>query len=273
MMLDRSLTASVLARLGLSANITPDEAGLTMVYRAWCEHIPFDNVLQRIARSSGRGVGEQPSPQGFFEDWLRWGVGNICWSGNEALRALLEALGFQTERALATILPSLYVSGSNHGTVLVHLDSKVVAVDVMFMTGQPVPLLPGEKQLLPRAEMRKDKWYIVWRTFSQPAGMFCRLDARGVEHARFLEREALTRGRASFHYEATLRIRRKRRVVGFARGFRFELAEDGTLLTEPLDYAGRMAFLRDVGIDAGVAAALPDDDELPDLKSLRAEPA
>ena len=84
-----------------------DLTGLRAVYAAWCEAVSFDNVLKLIHIGEGR-PGPLPgwTADDFFESWLACGAGGTCWAGNGALHDLLAALGFEVERAVATMLSS-----------------------------------------------------------------------------------------------------------------------------------------------------------------------
>ena len=47
--LDLAFRDAILERLGFSAAPLADLDGLQAVYRAWCEHVPFENVGKVIA--------------------------------------------------------------------------------------------------------------------------------------------------------------------------------------------------------------------------------
>src|SRR5688572_175456 len=99
-----SWLAPVLARLGVDRP-EPDLAGLRRVYAAWCQRVPFDNVLKLVHLAAGR-AGPLPgsTADDFFRSWLAHGAGGTCWAGNGALHDLLAALGFAATRATATML-------------------------------------------------------------------------------------------------------------------------------------------------------------------------
>ena len=89
---------------------------MKIVYAAWCRRVPFDNVLKRIHLASGN---PDPLPGDddtrFFESWLRFGTGGLCWAGNSALCSLLTALKFSAAWGLATMLVGPDPP-PNHGT-------------------------------------------------------------------------------------------------------------------------------------------------------------
>ncbi|MGZ8687562.1 MAG: arylamine N-acetyltransferase, partial [Gaiellaceae bacterium] len=98
----RATVVAVLDRLGTDRP-APGLAGLRSVYAAWCRAVPFDNALKLIhvaERRSGPLPGS--TADDFFDVWLEHGAGGTCWAGNNALHDLLEALGFDVARAIAT---------------------------------------------------------------------------------------------------------------------------------------------------------------------------
>jgi hypothetical protein len=52
-MLDDGLVDAVLERFGFADPPEPTFAGLEGVYGAWCEHVPFDNLVKRIHFAGG----------------------------------------------------------------------------------------------------------------------------------------------------------------------------------------------------------------------------
>ena len=94
--LPSGLVDAVLERLGLPGAPAADRAGLEQIYAAWCESVPFDNVLKRLwleEKWPGRLPGS--TPVDFFRDWIEYRTGGTCWAGNGALFGLLRELGFQ----------------------------------------------------------------------------------------------------------------------------------------------------------------------------------
>ena len=101
------------SRSSASSGPAPDLDGLRAVYAAWCGAVAFDNVLKLIHLADERS-GPLPgsTAESFFEAWLEHGTGGTCWSGNGALHDLLEALGFDVARAIATMLSSPEAPGA-----------------------------------------------------------------------------------------------------------------------------------------------------------------
>ena len=146
MALPSETVAAVLDRLGVE---TParDLDGLRTVYAAWCGEVPFDNTLKLIHLAEGRSWPlPGSSAESFFASWLEHGTGGTCWSGNGALHDLLEALGFDVARAIATMLSSPAAVGPNHGSVIVTVEGERWIVDASIPSGTPIRIpSPGQE--------------------------------------------------------------------------------------------------------------------------------
>ncbi len=46
--LPQAMAEQILQKLGFSAPPAPDEVGLSEIYRAWCQSVPFDNLRRRL---------------------------------------------------------------------------------------------------------------------------------------------------------------------------------------------------------------------------------
>ena len=126
--------AAVVQRFGIGTP-APDLDGLRTVYAAWCEAVPFDNVLKLIHCAEGRrGPLPGSTADDFFETWLEQGTGGTCWAGNGALHDLLEALGFDVTRVFATMMSAPDARGPNHGSVLVRADGERWLVDASILS-------------------------------------------------------------------------------------------------------------------------------------------
>src|SRR5215468_7443178 len=123
------LIEAVLVRLGLSRPAV-DLEGLRTVYGAWCGAVPFENTLKLI-----HVFEEIPGPlpgsttDDFLSSWLEHGTGGTCWAANGALHDVLAALGFEVERAIATMMPSPDVRSPNHGSVVVTVEGALWITD------------------------------------------------------------------------------------------------------------------------------------------------
>src|SRR5262249_49446497 len=136
------LVEAVLVRLGVERPAA-DLEGLRAVYGAWCGAVPFENTLKLI-----HVFEEVPGPlpgsttDDFFRSWLEHGTGRTGLAANGALHDMLAALGFEVERAIATMMPSPDVRGPNHGSVVVTLDGDRWITDASILSGEPIRIAP-----------------------------------------------------------------------------------------------------------------------------------
>ena len=274
-MLPPGVVDAVLLGLGLEGGVRADRAGLARLYAAWCERVPFDNVLKRLhlaERWPGRLPGS--SPADFFRDWMEYRTGGTCWAGGGALFALCRALGFEAERALATMMSSPDAVCPNHGTVIVRLDDARFAVDASILGGAPLRLPePGEGDerheggddataTMPRAALRDGRPVILWRTASAPDGFVCRIDRAGVSEDEWDALHQRTAAWSPFNVALSVRLQRHGRAVGYSGGRRFEIPAVGAPTYQ--DGADPRAFLVDeLGMDPLVVDRLPPDAPLP----------
>jgi len=264
------LVEQVLSRLGFSAAPEPSREGLYSLYAAWCQHVPFDNVRKLIhLRVAQAGPLPGDSAGDFFEAWLRHGVGGTCWAGNGALQALLRVLGFNAERALATMLVAPNVP-PNHGSVVVRSEQQRYLVDASILHGEPLPLDQQAPSSIAQAAWgvrcsRHDgRWLIRWRALHAPQGIDCRIERLRTSALSFHERHERSRPWSPFNYSLYARANRGERVIGIAFGQRVSLEADGALRQGELPPRQRAQFLiEQLGMDAALIALLPPDLPLP----------
>jgi N-hydroxyarylamine O-acetyltransferase len=261
-------TDAVVEKLGIERP-DADLDGLRAVYAAWCRAVSFDNVLKLIHLAEGRpGPLPGSTAESFFDAWLEHGTGGTCWSGNGALHALLDALGFDVERAIATMLSSPQVTEPNHGSVVATVDGEQWLVDASILGGWPIriktPGEPADDGPLPRFAWLDGRPAILWRTASAPDGFHCRIERIGADAAEWDERYQRTAGWSPFNYQLNVRLLEGEASVGVARGRRFRVEPDGSISVEELDPESRVRFLVEVlGIAERVAVRVPDDRPLP----------
>ncbi len=261
------VVAAVLERFGI-APPSRDLAGLCAVYAAWCRSVSFDNVLKMIHVAEER-PGSLPgsTAEGFFEDWLACGAGGTCWAGNGALHGLLEALGFDAQRAIATMMPSR-LPAPNHGSVVVSVEGEQWITDASILTGAPIRIpAPGEPAgctSLPRFEWLDGKPAVIWRTLRDPEGFPCRIERIGADHAEWDAFHRKTGAWSPFNFELSARVMRGTATIGVSPGQRFTIEADGSITTSPQDHAARQRFLiEELGIAEHTAHRLPDDRPVP----------
>ena len=246
-----------------------DLDGLRAVYGAWCGAVAFDNVLKLIHLADGRSESLPGSTaDSFFEAWLEHGTGGTCWSGNGALHDLLEALGFDVARAIATMLSSPEAREPNHGSVIVTVEGERWIVDASILSGEPIRIPdagePAPDGPLPRFEWLDTRPAVLWRTASAPDGFHCRIERIGAGATEWDERHQRTSGWSPFNYQLNARVLRCGASVGVARGQRYTVDPDGSVWTHELDAHERVRFLvEELGISEQLALRVPDDRPLP----------
>ncbi|MCC2655783.1 MAG: hypothetical protein K0Q76_891 [Panacagrimonas sp.] len=269
-MLDRALQERILARLGLKAAPERTLAGLTTLYGAWCQHVPFDNIRKLIHLRRG-DAGPLPGTDAvdFYENWLRHGTGGTCWSGHTALHALLGSLGFDVVRGVGTMLVAPDIP-PNHATVFVELDGTRYIVDASMLHGEPMAIDQ------PDAGVAHGAWgvrvhraptghaLIHWRPIHMAEGLDCRIDTVGVSADVFAASHEGTRGWSPFNFSLYSRVNRGDRVIGAAFGQWFGFDAAGGVTQRPLGTDERVRVLvEQLGISEEMARAVPPDLPLP----------
>jgi N-hydroxyarylamine O-acetyltransferase len=262
------LVDAVLAKIGVE-RASPDLVGLRSTYAAWCRSVPFDNTLKLIHVSEAR-PGELPgsTSDAFFEAWLEYGTGGTCWAGNGALHDLLAALGFEVERAIATMLPSPDIRGPNHGSVIVAIDGVRWIADASILSGDPLRIVdPGVADPateLPRFEWLDEKPAVRWRALNAPDGFPCRIDRIGASFAEWDSLHQRTSPWSPFNYQLNTRLMYGMESFGASAGQRFVIRADGALETSPLPRDERTRFLvEELGVSEEIAHRVPPDRPLP----------
>jgi len=266
-MRDNTVSA-VLQRLGVDRR-APDLAGLREVYAAWCSAVSFDTSLKMIYLAE-QASGPLPgwTAESFFQAWIEHGTGGTCWAGNGALHDLLDALGFDVARAIATMLPSADIRAPNHGSVIVSLDGERWIVDASILSGEPIripmPEEPASLQPLPRFEWFESKPSVVWQILPVPDGFPCRIERIGADAREWDELHQRTASWSPFNYQLNVRLLQRDRSIGIASGQRFEFDKEGSVSTTALDEDGRRRFLiEEIGISEEIAYRVPADRPIP----------
>jgi len=251
--LDDGLLRRALARLGFDRPPIADVGGLRALYRAWCAHVPFDNVRKMIALAIGG-----PLPGGdaadLLEHWLADGAGGTCWPTSNALFALLEATGFAARRVTA----SMHDDGiANHASVKVAVGGRDWLVDSSLLTNAPLPLGPGvfahdDSAILVEVEA-VDGTHVIW-AFTPPNSSYvaCRLleDPSGAE--AYAAGYEASRAHSPFNRRLYARRNRPGELVVLAGSSRFSKTAGG-VTGRDLSPDELCRSLRD---DIGVSAAL-----------------
>jgi len=154
----------VLERLGFSVAPSLDLEGLRSLYRAWCAHVPFDNVRKMIALRTG---APGPLPGGdaeeFFQHWLTSGAGGTCWPTSNALFALVQSLGFDARRVAGSMRDLGVI---NHASVKVAIEECDWLADSSILSNVPLPLdqnvFIADDPVFPIEVEPEDGAHVVW---------------------------------------------------------------------------------------------------------------
>ena len=265
--MDLVLAKDVLRQLGVAPALGGSTRGLDdlrLIYAAWCEAVPFDNVLKMIHIAESRdGPLPGSTAEDFFGSWLEHGTGGTCWAGNGALHDLLSAVGFEVERAVATMLPSATAISPNHGSVVVTIDGERWITDASILSHDPIHITAPDECVgddLPRLEWRDGKPNVVWRSLSVARGFPCRFERIGVGADEWDALHQRTAAGGPFNTALSARVLRGSTPIGFTAGQRFAFDANGTLTVEERDREGRDRFLvEELGISGALVARLPDD--------------
>jgi len=258
---------AALARLGVDRP-TPDLAGLRAVYAAWCQAVSFDNVLKLIHLNEERSWPLPGSTaDDFFDSWLACGAGGTCWAGNGALHDLLAELGFEVERAVATMLSSPDAF-ANHGSVVATLDGVRWITDASILSGEPLripaPDEPSGAGPLPRCEWLNGSPSVVWQILTEPDGFVCRFERIGITDDQWHALHERTVAWSPFNYALSARVMRGATTVGVSSEQRYGFDESGALSATPIDRNERVRFLvEELGIAEALARRVPNDRPVP----------
>ena len=132
------LADEVCARLGVGAPTDLD--GVAALYRAWCEHVPFDTVGKALALHEG-STPPGGDPTAFLRQWLATGVGGTCWGQTAAMAAVLERSGVRCRVGIDRYLVDDEVDF--HSFLVVEDGDRRWACDVDPLLGRSAPPRPG----------------------------------------------------------------------------------------------------------------------------------
>lgn len=259
-------------RLGLSALPPPGYDGLSKLYRAWCDRVPFDNVRKLTAL---RG-GDAPSLPGahaedFLEAWLADGAGGTCWPSSNALFALARACGFAVTRIAGSMRD---LGDVNHGSVVATVAGERWLIDSSMLCNEPVPLdrelfVGSDAVFGVEAELAGPAARLVWVDMPpNSAWLPCRLWLAAVDHAFYRSRYAASLQRSPFNQRLYARRNRPGEMLVLVGSTRFtktaeglrhrELARDDLLqsLRDEIGVCGPTldAWVRSGGVDASFEA-------------------
>jgi N-hydroxyarylamine O-acetyltransferase len=260
------LVEQILERLGCPPGADPDLQHLARLYGAWCQSVPFDNV-RKLIHVRGAHTGPLPGdgPTEYFEAWLKHGCGGTCWAGNGALHALLTALGFSSQRGVATMLASPNAP-PGHGTVVVDCEGARTLLDASMLHGLPLRLMDDGPTHVEHAAWgvrcgrRDGRWHVTWRPLHRMTDLDCRIEHLHADRQEFHDRHEATRSWSPFNFELMVRVNRGDAVVGTALGARVVIEPNGQLIRTPLSPDERRAWLIEgLGLSEELVMAIPPD--------------
>ncbi len=265
------LVESVLQKLGLPDRPSKSAEGLSHLYRGWCRNVPFDNFMKRIWLKSGAGFSKQSGgPAIYFQNWLKYGTGGTCWSGTEAFAALLETLGFHSNRALGK-MGGNDVPAPNHATLFVNVDETQYLVDTSFLFDSPVNWDAVNAEGVsshPASKFRIDRsgsqTMLFWQPLHFPEPIPCELVSYTVTSDEFDKLHEKSFSTSLFNFALYSRKNSKDSVVGTCFGSQVTLDSAGRLHRIPIAEADQKRFLVEkMGYSEEIIAQLPPDDPVP----------
>lgn len=229
------LARRALERLGFPHPPTPDLAGLSALYRAWCMRVPFDNTRKLIAlRREAGGLLPGAYAEDFLEHWLALGTGGTCWPSSNALFCLLRAAGFDARRVIASMRDT---GALNHATVKVRIDGRDWLVDSSMLLNRPLPLGTDvffNNDLVWPAEVEaSDGSHVVWwHTPPGAAYLPCRLVMDPAPFSEYLDGYERSRERSPFNQRLYARRNRPGELVILAGCTRYLRSSRGVTSRE-----------------------------------------
>lgn len=230
MILDARLRNQVLEKLGLSAEPQPDFDGLSLLYRKWCENVPFDNAGKLIAlRTNAPGNLPGLDANQFFRNFLEHGCSGTCWPSSNALYTLLADVGFDARRLAGSMRDTGIIS---HGSTAIRIDGSDWLADSSMLTASPLPLRDdlfiGDDGLLAAEVEYVDGTHVVWwDSIAIPEYMPCRLLMYDVGHQFYVERYEASREKSGFNERIYVRRNRPDSILVISGSRRFEKTSEG----------------------------------------------
>lgn len=252
--LDAALVDAVLDRLELDRPAT-DTDGLRAVYRAWCDHISFDNLQKLVALREDRRPLPGDRAAEFFDNWLHDGTGATCWASSGALHDLLACLGFDVTRLTAAMLD---LPDPNHATNLVTVDGARFLVDTSVLSGEPIEV-GGE-----RTEVHSSGYHVdltpygdTWvMTFPSAMAdrMVCRVFPNPSTVGTYRRLHEATRARSPFNHQLHV-TRHRDGYVWNLRHRTLTRLSTGSIEQSELTDDDTRGWLADAGFAEGIVEA------------------
>lgn len=262
--LPHELVEQILLKLGFIEPPPVNYSGLSDLYKAWCQKIPFDNIRKRIHLIENNPL---PLPghddEEFYSGWLRYGVGGTCWAGNAALHTLLNALGFSCERATATMLTDAK-QPPNHGTVCVQFRDEQFLVDASMLHNTPLLLAPNHPSAIVHqawglsCSPNEQHWSIRWRPLHMLDGCTCRIEKFPVTRETFRQLNEASRRLSPFNDALYIRLNTAESVMGITANMSVVFSPSGKVIKTLLSRKNRSKLLIEtMNINEEILSKLP----------------
>ncbi len=264
--LDPVTVERLLARLGLRETPPVSVEGLHALYRAWCRHVPFDNVLRRI-HLAYKHPGPLPGfdPAAFVQTYLRYGAGGTCTPSSGGLHVLLCSLGFTIERVLAMMgAEDEPLTLPNHTALLVRLDGATYLVDTSIACEQALPLRATrtvlDDPLHPATTSPvMGTWRIRWVRPFNGQRLQCQLLPSPATTSGLLQVYEATRGSGAFNAALYARLNVEGGIVVVAKAKRFAIDRIGHAQATVVGEARTRVLVEEMGFSEELVAQLPPD--------------
>jgi N-hydroxyarylamine O-acetyltransferase len=259
-----AVCAQACTLLGVPSDGKADEQTLGVLYKAWCQRVPFDSIRKRIATLTADGGVPGGTALSFLNDFLSGGTGGTCWSTSFGLTALARFLGFDARLAAAVMHTDPDVP-ANHCSVVVTLGRTQFLLDTSMLYETPVDLgrLPESRDdpVHPlRAESTPAGPVIWWKAGHHRAGFIgCTIDLGPFSDEQAVACHERTRHYSLFNDQLFIRRNLGQRIDSFGRGTLISVDKDGETHTA-IPVAERDELLvNHFGIAPAVVRLIPPD--------------
>ena len=256
--LDDALRRRVLDRMGLTTPPPRSLGGLFALYRAWCAHVPFDNIQKVIAlRTSRPGPLPGIDAEDFLTRWLHEGTGGTCWTSSNALYVLARTLGFDARRIAASMRDTGILT---HASTVVHVGPDRWLLDSAMLTDVPLPLgqevfVHEDPVYAAEVEPADDAHVVWWDCPPNPEYLPCRLQAGPVDHRFYREGYETSRARGPFNQRLYIRRNFPREMRLIVGNTRYSQTADGLDVQHLTEDGLVRALVEEMGVSPGVVEA------------------
>jgi len=170
-----------LHRLGFQT-LKPDLSSLNQIYSAWCQRVPFDNLIKRQYLNDIKLKGQPLPTEDFFESYLTHGTGGTCWNTSLALYSLLKELNFPVRIAAGDMLVPFDLFHPNHGSIIATFGKDQYLVDTSMRSKFVLQLHPSQSTSSNsgvysiHGKPQKDGWLVTWKPAHGRSDLDCSIN-------------------------------------------------------------------------------------------------